>query len=220
MSKEGAILLGVGGDNSDGGQGTFYEGVMTTGYPSDDTENAVQANIVAAGYAAGSLTSGPTFTVGSSVSFRVTTACCNTRYIAHTGTGNNNQTNTQVVTSSSAESLQRQASWIVHVGLGNAACYSFESVDSPNYYIRHFNSLLYVDEDDNSKQFAEDATFCPQSGRNGQGTSLRAWGYPTRWWRHYNALMYSASNGGLEYFDATASWTDDVSFILDSGFVS
>ncbi|KAJ5232047.1 hypothetical protein N7468_005003 [Penicillium chermesinum] len=51
-SKEGAIILGIGGDNSNGAQGTFYEGVMTSGYPSDDTENAVQANIVAAKYAA------------------------------------------------------------------------------------------------------------------------------------------------------------------------
>lgn len=50
MHKEGAIILGTGGDNSDSAQGTFYEGVMTSGYPSDDTENAVQANIVAAGY--------------------------------------------------------------------------------------------------------------------------------------------------------------------------
>lgn len=50
-SKEGAIILGIGGDNSNGGQGTFYEGVMTSGYPSDDTEDSVQANIVAAKYA-------------------------------------------------------------------------------------------------------------------------------------------------------------------------
>ncbi|KAK3674155.1 hypothetical protein LTR78_006002 [Recurvomyces mirabilis] len=50
MKKQGAIILGIGGDNSDGAQGTFYEGVMTTGYPSDDTENSVQANIVAAKY--------------------------------------------------------------------------------------------------------------------------------------------------------------------------
>lgn len=50
MSKEGAIILGIGGDNSNNGQGTFYEGVMTSGFPSDDTENQVQANIVAAGY--------------------------------------------------------------------------------------------------------------------------------------------------------------------------
>ncbi|KAJ1028788.1 hypothetical protein NDA16_001953 [Ustilago loliicola] len=52
MNKEGAIILGIGGDNSNSGQGTFYEGCMTSGYPSDATENAVQANIVAARYAA------------------------------------------------------------------------------------------------------------------------------------------------------------------------
>ncbi|WP_338058078.1 arabinofuranosidase catalytic domain-containing protein [Streptomyces cavernae] len=51
MHKEGAIVLGIGGDNSIWGAGTFYEGVMTSGYPSDATEDAVQANITAAGYA-------------------------------------------------------------------------------------------------------------------------------------------------------------------------
>jgi len=51
MSKEGAIILGIGGDNSNGAQGTFYEGAMTSGYPSDGTENEVQADIVAAKYA-------------------------------------------------------------------------------------------------------------------------------------------------------------------------
>ncbi|HVU68945.1 MAG TPA: arabinofuranosidase catalytic domain-containing protein, partial [Ktedonobacteraceae bacterium] len=50
MHKQGAIILGIGGDNSHGAVGTFYEGVMTSGYPSDATENAVQASIVAAGY--------------------------------------------------------------------------------------------------------------------------------------------------------------------------
>jgi non-reducing end alpha-L-arabinofuranosidase len=50
MRKQGAIILGTGGDNSKGAQGTFYEGVMTTGFPSSGTEAAVQANIVAAGY--------------------------------------------------------------------------------------------------------------------------------------------------------------------------
>jgi non-reducing end alpha-L-arabinofuranosidase len=51
MKKEGAILLGIGGDNSVTGRGTFFEGVLTAGYPSATTENAVQANITAAGYA-------------------------------------------------------------------------------------------------------------------------------------------------------------------------
>ncbi|MEV4712852.1 arabinofuranosidase catalytic domain-containing protein [Micromonospora sp. NPDC049374] len=56
MKKQGAIILGSGGDccKPDGGAnlsaGTFYEGAMVAGYPSDATENAVHANIIAAGY--------------------------------------------------------------------------------------------------------------------------------------------------------------------------
>ena len=50
MHKEGAIILGIGGDNSKGSAGTFYEGVLTSGYPSASTESSVQAAIVAAGY--------------------------------------------------------------------------------------------------------------------------------------------------------------------------
>jgi non-reducing end alpha-L-arabinofuranosidase len=50
MHQEGGITLGVGGDNSNRGIGSFFEGVMTYGYPSDQADAAVQANIVAAGY--------------------------------------------------------------------------------------------------------------------------------------------------------------------------
>ncbi len=52
MRKQGAILLGNGGDNSNGSSGTFYEGAMTTGgtFPSKETNQKIQANIVAAGY--------------------------------------------------------------------------------------------------------------------------------------------------------------------------
>ena len=50
MRKQGAIILGIGGDNSNWSQGIFYEGCMTTGYSTAETDSAVQANIVAAGY--------------------------------------------------------------------------------------------------------------------------------------------------------------------------
>jgi hypothetical protein len=50
MKKQGAIILGIGGDNSNGAQGNFFEGVMTSGNASDANDDAVQANIVAAGY--------------------------------------------------------------------------------------------------------------------------------------------------------------------------
>ncbi|UWE13865.1 arabinofuranosidase catalytic domain-containing protein [Actinacidiphila bryophytorum] len=56
MKKQGAIVLGSGGDccKPGGGAnlsaGTFYEGAVVAGYPSDATDAAVQANITAAGY--------------------------------------------------------------------------------------------------------------------------------------------------------------------------
>jgi hypothetical protein len=50
QKKEGAIILATGGDGSNTGTGIWFEGAMTMGAPSDATDDAVQANIVAAGY--------------------------------------------------------------------------------------------------------------------------------------------------------------------------
>jgi len=47
---QGALLLGTGGDNSNSSWGNFYEGCVTTGETSDATDQAVAANIMAAGY--------------------------------------------------------------------------------------------------------------------------------------------------------------------------
>jgi hypothetical protein len=58
MKTDSSLLLGTGGDNSVTGIGYFFEGAITSGYPSDATENAVQSNITAAGYSFGSGGSG------------------------------------------------------------------------------------------------------------------------------------------------------------------
>jgi hypothetical protein len=50
MAKQGSIILGTGGDNSDGDGGRWYEGVMASGAATAATVNALQANIVTAGY--------------------------------------------------------------------------------------------------------------------------------------------------------------------------
>jgi hypothetical protein len=50
MQKEGSIILGVAGDNSDFDGGRFYEGVMAKGAATKETVDALQAAIVAAGY--------------------------------------------------------------------------------------------------------------------------------------------------------------------------
>jgi hypothetical protein len=47
---QGAIILGTAGDGSSGATGTFYEGAITIGNPADSVDNAVRANVVAAGY--------------------------------------------------------------------------------------------------------------------------------------------------------------------------
>jgi hypothetical protein len=85
MRKQGAILLGNGGDNSVASQGTFYEGAMTAAgtFPTDATDQLVQANVVAAKYdvprlslAPASVTATPpglqTFAPGSSQDTTVT----------------------------------------------------------------------------------------------------------------------------------------------------
>ncbi len=61
MRKQGAILLGNGGDNSNGSQGTFYEGAMTASgtYPTLETNQLVQANVVAAHYGVQQLSLAP-----------------------------------------------------------------------------------------------------------------------------------------------------------------
>jgi non-reducing end alpha-L-arabinofuranosidase len=55
MRQQGAIVLGSDGNccvsNANGSEGTFYEGAIVAGYPPDEAEDAVQADIVAAGYA-------------------------------------------------------------------------------------------------------------------------------------------------------------------------
>jgi hypothetical protein len=61
MRKQGAILLGNGGDNSNSSQGTFYEGAMTAAgtFPTDATDQLVQANVVAARYDVAALSVAP-----------------------------------------------------------------------------------------------------------------------------------------------------------------
>jgi hypothetical protein len=50
MAKQGSIILGIGGDDSNTGTGQWFEGVMASGAATLATVNAVQANIAAARY--------------------------------------------------------------------------------------------------------------------------------------------------------------------------
>jgi hypothetical protein len=56
MKKQGALILGCGGDcckpsgGANASSGIFFEGAIVTGYPTDAAETAIQANIAAVGY--------------------------------------------------------------------------------------------------------------------------------------------------------------------------
>ncbi len=50
MQKQGSVILGIGGDNSDGDGGRFYEGVMANGAALRATVDALQNSIIAARY--------------------------------------------------------------------------------------------------------------------------------------------------------------------------
>ncbi len=211
MHKEGAIILGIGGDNSKGAVGTFYEGVMTSGYPSDATENSVQANIVAAGYAAGTTTPPSTpFVPGARLSIRATTACCTGDYLQH------DSADTKVViaavTSTSSATAKADATWVVTAGLANSSCVSFEAANATGSYLRHSNFELYLQPNDGTSQFAQDATFCPTTGNSGSGYSFQSVNYTNKYIRHFNFTAYIASNGGSNAWDSATSWADDTTW--------
>ncbi|GHK01698.1 alpha-N-arabinofuranosidase [Streptomyces sp. Y2F8-2] len=211
MHMQGAVILGSGGDccqtNRNARAGTFYEGAMVKGYPSDATDAAVQANIAAAGYN----TTTP-FTPGAKVSLQATTPCCTTDYLQHDTSDDN--VVIAPVTSSSSSTVKGDATWIVRAGLANSNCVSFESANTPGSYIRHYAFQLHLQPNDGTSQFAADATFCSKPGNSGTGYSLQSFNYPAKYIRHYSFTAYIASDGGTNAWDTTSLWAQDTSWLV------
>ena len=214
MKQQGAIVLGSGGDccatNTNQSLGTFYEGAIVAGYPSDTTDNAVQTNVVAAQYAAAA---GP-FTAGARISLQATTSCCTADYLRHDATGSG--VTLAAVSASSSAADRGDATWIVRTGLANSSCVSFEAADTSGSYLRHVNFKLTLAANDGSSLFGQDATFCPQTGNSGQGYSFPSSNYPTKYIRHFNFGVYVASNGGSNAWDSSTSWAADTSWLAAS----
>ena len=212
MHQEGAIILGMGGDNSHASAGSFFEGVMTAGFPSDSVENAVQSNIVAAGYGAPTGVSG-TLTPGSEISLQATTACCTADYIR-------NQNGSAVIapiTSSSTKQDKSDSTWIVRRGLADSSCFSFESRNNPGDFLQEQNLALHMQAFDGTVTNRAGATFCSRPGKNGKGYSFYSVNSSTKYIRHYVGRVYLASDGDSKNpWDATVHWIDDVSFIVSA----
>ncbi len=209
MKKQGAIILGIGGDNSVGGAGTFYEGVMTSGYPTEATENKVQDNITAAHYVAVPTAPIP-LQPGPQVS--VKSADDSSNYIEHDATDDG--VAVAPVTRTSPNADKKDATFVETAGLADPDCVSFESVYQPGSFLRHQNFKVHLQPNDGSSLFAQDATFCPKPGNSGQGVSFQSVNFTTKYLRNYQGQLYLASDGGTNPWDDATNWAADTSWVV------
>ncbi|MGP3959017.1 glycoside hydrolase family 43 protein [Nonomuraea sp. 3N208] len=103
---------------------------------------------------------------------------------------------------------RRDATFAVVAGLAQAGCYSFQAVNQPGYYLRHYNMRLTLQRDDGSAIFKGDATYCGRSGLAGGGTiSFESYNLPGRYLRHYNYEMRLDLRASGSVFAGDASYT-------------
>ncbi len=70
---------------------------------------------------------------------------------------------------------------------GNSGYVSFESVNYPGYYLRHYGFEFVLAANDGSAVFAPDATFRQVAGLGNSGwSSFQSYNYPDRYIRHYD----------------------------------
>ncbi|MDI1465360.1 AbfB domain-containing protein [Catellatospora sp. KI3] len=82
--------------------------------------------------------------------------------------------------------------WRIAPGLANPASgyVSFESVNFPGYYLRHYNYDFVLARNDGSTQFAADATFRRVAGlADASAASFQSYNFTSRYVRHYNYLL-------------------------------
>ncbi len=118
------------------------------------------------------------------------------------------------VTADSSSTDKQDATFVEAAGLANPDCVSFESVNKPGSYLRHQNFQFHLQPNDGSPLFAMDATFCPGPGNSGQGMSFQSVDFPGRYIRNFGNVVFLASNGGSNPWDAAAGWPADTSWLV------
>ena len=98
--------------------------------------------------------------------------------------------------------------WRIVPGLADPAGVSFQSVNFPTRYLRHYNFALRLDVNDNTATFRGDATFYRTAGlADGAWASYRSYNFPDRYIRHASNLLridpLNASSPATARHDAT-----------------
>ncbi|UXH76033.1 AbfB domain-containing protein [Roseateles amylovorans] len=96
--------------------------------------------------------------------------------------------------------------WKMVTGLAGSGV-SFQSQNYPNSYLRQRNGEAWLDQNDGSTQFRQEATFLQAPGLvDGSGVSFQSFTQRDRWLRHRNSLLYVEQiNDALARSDATFS---------------
>jgi hypothetical protein len=149
---------------------------------------------------------------GPRVSLQVTTVGSTSDFIKHDDA--DDLVVTAPITASSPQTDKQDATWVEAAGLANPSCISFESVNKPGSYLRHMNFQFHLVPNDGSALFANDATFCPQPGNSGQGTSFSSVNFPAKFIRTFDNSVDLASNGGDNAWDTTTGWASDSSWLV------
>jgi hypothetical protein len=98
--------------------------------------------------------------------------------------------------------------WRLRPGLADPAGVSFESVNLPGRFLRHSGYAMRLDANDNTTQFAADATFSRVAGlADAAWSSFRSYNFPDRYLRHAGYVLridpITASSSATDRQDAT-----------------
>jgi len=97
--------------------------------------------------------------------------------------------------------------FIVVDGLDGHGSISFESVNFPDYYLRHSNFKLILSQKEEDENFAKDASFYIRDGLGDQKLiSFESVNFPNYFIRHSNFILYVMENDNSEIFKADATF--------------
>lgn len=82
-------------------------------------------------------------------------------------------------------------------GLAHGGGISLESVNFPGNFLRHRNGEIWLEANDNSWIFRQDATWWRRLGLVGSGVSFESMNFPGNFIRHRGGELYNENPGGI-----------------------
>lgn len=105
-----------------------------------------------------------------------------------------------------AEADRLDGAFVVRAGLADPACVSFESRRFEGRFLRQASRRLRLSPLEQTEAYRADATFCPQPGLAGRGTSYAAKAVPGAFLRHRGTQVWIDPAAADEAYAASASF--------------